>query len=118
MRITSLKDLDKKSNIQYKYRQMSFDFIPYTKQQSDIDGEIYQIWSYSTVIGYYNKTKDLAVFTKYKHSKTTTKQIRQLIRENSINAYYILDFIFANFTTHSDLKKIKQYLTLNDRKFL
>ena len=77
MRITNLSQLNKKYNTQYKNRNMSFDYIAPNGQYPN-NLEIYQIWSYNTVIGYYCKNSHYAIFTKRKYSRTTTKQITML----------------------------------------
>ena len=74
MRINNLNELNKKDDIQYKARNMYFDYVE-PNGQFDKKQEIYQIWSYSTIVGYYNKTTHYAIFTKHKYSRTTTKQI-------------------------------------------
>lgn len=108
-KINSLSQLNKKSNIQYKSRNMSFDYVDDCKTQLNTNDELYQIWSYSTIVGYYNKTTHYAVFTNRKYSPTTSKQITQLCRENQLNHDFV-DMTFSNFSTYSDLEKLFELL--------
>lgn len=104
MRITNLSQLNKKYNTQYKNRNMSFDYIAPNGQYPN-NLEIYQIWSYNTIIGYYCKNSHYAIFTNHKYSPTTSKQITMLCNENNLNRDFI-DKTFANFTTYSDILEL------------
>lgn len=107
--IQTLKELKKDNDTQYKSRSMYIDYINTQHENGLEKQEIYQIWSYSTVIGYFNKTTNKIVFTNRKYSTTTSKQKTQLLNENRLEKQEINE-TFANWTTYTDLQKIKSYL--------
>ena len=109
MRINNLNELNKKDDVQYKSRNMFFDYIE-PNGQFDKQQEIYQVWSYSTIVGYYNKTTHYAIFTKHKYSRTTTKQITMLCNENHLNHDFI-DKTFINWSTYDDINEIIDLLS-------
>lgn len=109
MRIDNLNELNKKDDVQYKARNMYFDYVE-PNGQFDKKQEIYQVWSYSTIVGYYNKTTHYAIFTNHKYSKTTTKQITMLCNENKLNHDFI-DKTFVNVSTYDDINEIIDLLS-------
>ena len=109
MRIDNRHELNKKDDVQYKSRNMFFDYIE-PNGQFDKQQEIYQVWSYSTIVGYYNKTTHYAIFTKHKYSRTTTKQITMLCNENHLNHDFI-DKTFINWSTYDDINEIIDLLS-------
>ena len=109
MRINNLNELNKKDDVQYKSRNMFFDYIE-PNGQFDKQQEIYQVWSYSTIVGYYNKTTHYAIFTNHKYSRTTTKQITMLCNENHLNHDFI-DKTFINWSTYDDINEIIDLLS-------
>ena len=109
MKIKTLKELTQKNNIQYKQQNLTFDYID-TKNEKDLEkAEIFQIWSYNTIIGYFNKTTNKIVFTSRKYSRTTTKQTNNIIFENGLEIQ-TTNKIFSNWFTFSDLQELKTFL--------
>lgn len=78
--------------------------------QFDKKQEIYQIWSYSTIVGYYNKTTHYAIFTSRKYSRTTSKQITMLCNENHLNHDFI-NKTFNNMFAYEDINEIIDLLS-------
>ena len=109
MKINNLNELNKKDDVQYKARNMYLDYVE-PNEQIDKKQEIYQIWSYSTIVGYYNKKTHYAIFTNHKYSRTTTKQITMLCNENHLNHDFI-DKTFVNFSTYDDINEIIDLLS-------
>ena len=109
MIINNLNELNKKDDVQYKSRNMYLYYV-HPNGQFDKKQEIYQIWSYSTIVGYYNKTTHYAIFTKHKYSRTTTKQITMLCNENQLNHDFI-DKTFNNMFTYDDINEIIDLLS-------
>ena len=109
MKIKTLKELTQKNNIQYKQQNLTFDYIE-TKNEKDLEqAEIFQIWSYNTIIGYYNKKTNKIIFTSRKYSRTTTKQTNNIIFENNLQKQ-TTEKTFSNWFTYSDLQELKTFL--------
>lgn len=109
MKVNNLNELNKKDEVQYKSRNMFFDYVQ-PNGQFDKKQEIYQICSYSTIVGYYNKITHYAIFTNHKYSRTTTKQITMLCNENHLNHDFI-DKTFINWSTYEDINDIIDLLS-------
>lgn len=107
--IKTLKELNKKETTQYKTQNIFVDFVNTEHEKGLERAEIYQIWSYSTIIAYYNKTTNKVVFTSKKYTRTTGKQKNNIINENGLEKQEI-NKTFTNWGTYSDLQEIKAFL--------